>query len=334
MSCAYLKEKKGRIVLDLIFIAVFAVCFFLMGAGLYLVWYPAAICAVIFVLYILWDYYRFTKKHKLLQKVYHHIDETADYLPTAKSPLEADYQQLLRAVLASYKDRLKHSNEKLAGNKEYITLWAHQIKTPLTALELMTGELCGANVDEKKKELAGRLFEVEQYVDMSLQYMRLDTLTADLILREYHLFTIVKQAVKYFARIFIAKRISLRMDETDVVVATDQKWLLFVLKQILSNALKYTKEGSILVYMHADKASVLVIEDTGIGIAAEDLPRIFERGYTGCNGRIQEKSTGIGLYLSKLVLERLGHGIAISSKEGSGTKVEIMLGRDCVSLGS
>ena len=129
MSCAYLKEKKGRIVLDIIFIAVFAVCFFLMGAGLYLVWYPAAICAVIFVLYILWDYYRFTKKHKLLQKVYHHIDETADYLPTAKSPLEADYQQLLRAVLASYKDRLKHSNEKLAGNKEYITLWAHQIKT-------------------------------------------------------------------------------------------------------------------------------------------------------------------------------------------------------------
>jgi len=100
---------------------------------------------------------------------------------------------------------------------------------------------------------------------------------------------------------------------------------LFVLKQILSNALKYTKQGSISIYLHPNEPQTLVIEDTGIGIAPEDLPRIYEKGFTGTNGRIQKKSTGIGLYLSKIVLDKLGHGILISSKEGCGTRVEIFL---------
>ncbi len=327
MIWAYFKEKKNRVALDLVFVAVFAVCFYLMHATLRLVWYPTLLCAVLFLLYVLWDFYRFVKKHRRLEKICLHIDETAEYLPAASGQIEEDYQRLLHTLLESYKKQRKQSNEQISGNKEYITLWAHQIKTPLTALGLMAQELCAENAEEKKRELAGRLFEVEQYVDMSLQYMRLDTLTSDLVLQEYRLFHIVKQAVKYFARTFIAKRISLRMEETDVVVATDEKWLLFVLKQILSNALKYTKEGAVSIFMHPDRECVLVIEDSGIGIASEDLPRIFERGYTGCNGRIQEKSTGIGLYLSKLVLERLGHGIFISSEEGKGTKVEIVLGR-------
>ena len=328
MIRAYLREKMSRFFLDLVFLGVFVLCFFLMNAGLYLIWYPAVICLAFLVMFVIWDFYHFRKRHRLLENICRHIDETAEYLPAARGQLEEDYQQMLRTVLKTYKERLKQNREMLVGNQEYITLWAHQIKTPLTALELMVQELGEENAAEKKKELAGRLFEVEQYVDTALQYMRLDTLTSDLVLQEYALFGIVKQAVKYFARTFIAKRISLRMEESDAVAATDEKWLLFVLKQILSNALKYTKEGSVSIYMHPDKEQVLVIEDTGIGIAAEDLPRIYDRGFTGCNGRIQEKSTGIGLYLSKLVLERLGHGISVSSKEGQGTKVEVMLGRD------
>ena len=110
-------------------------------------------------------------------------------------------------------------------------------------------------------------------------------------------------------------------------MATDEKWLLFVIKQILSNALKYTQEGAISIFMHPGKEKALVIEDTGIGIAAEDLPRIFERGFTGENGREQKKSTGIGLYLSKMILGRLGHGIVISSEEGNGTRVELLLAK-------
>lgn len=328
MIRTYVKEKISRIFLDAVFVGVFAVCFFLMDVSLALIWYPAAICLVCFLLFAGWDFSRFLKKHRLLEQIGNHIDETAEYLPAAAGPLEEDYQQLLRTVLKAYKKRLRDSHEQLDGSREYITLWAHQIKTPLTALELMTQELGAENAAEKKRELANRLFEVEQYVDTSLQYMRLDTLSSDLVLREYPVFAIVKQAVKYFARTFIAKRISLKMEESDAVAATDEKWLLFVLKQILSNALKYTKEGSISIYMHPDRELALVMEDTGIGIASEDLPRIFERGFTGGNGRIQERSTGIGLYLSKQILERLGHGIFVSSGEGSGTKVEILLGRD------
>lgn len=332
MILAYLGEKGSRIFLDCVFVGVFALCFTLMDARLTLIWYPALICAVFYLLFLGWDFWRFLKKHRLLEKISRHIDETAEYLPKVSGQLEEDYQQLVRIILRTYKERLKKSSEKLAGNKEYITLWAHQIKTPLTALELIVQELSEANVAEKKRDLSNRMFEVEQYVDHSLQYMRLDTLTSDLVLQEYSLFAIVKQAVKYFARTFIAKRISLQMKEEDAVVATDEKWLLFVLKQILSNALKYTKAGTISIYMHPQKEQVLVIEDTGVGIAAEDLPRIYDRCFTGGNGRIQEKSTGIGLYLSKMILERLGHGIAISSEEGHGTKVEIILGREEIKM--
>lgn len=324
----YFKEKKNRIFLDWVFVGVFALCFALTDVSLSRIWYPAVICLVFFLLFVAWDFYHFRIKHLFLLQICNHIDETAEYLPGACGQLEEDYQQLVRIVLETYKKRLITNQQKLVGSKEYITLWAHQIKTPLTALGLITQELGEANALEKKKEIANRLFEVEQYVDTSLQYMRLDTMISDLVLQEYPVFNIVKQAVKYFARTFISKGISLQMQEEDVTVVTDEKWLLFVMKQILSNALKYTKAGSVSIYMHPTKNQVLVIEDTGIGIAAEDLPRIYDRGFTGCNGRIQEKSTGIGLYLSKQVLERLGHEILVSSEEGNGTKVEVVLERD------
>lgn len=113
-------------------------------------------------------------------------------------------------------------------------------------------------------------------------------------------------------------------------VLTDEKWLVFVLEQILSNALKYTKSGSIHIYLSPDAPKTLVIEDTGIGIAPEDLPRIFEKGYTGCNGRADKRSTGIGLYLCRQIMEKLSHTIRIESEMGVGTKV--YLGLDTVSL--
>ena len=166
-------------------------------------------------------------------------------------------------------------------------------------------------------ELSMELFHIEQYVEMVLQYLRLESPDPDLAIRSVEVDSCVRQAVRKYARSFIRKKIALDFRETGMEVVTDEKWLVFVLGQLLSNALKYTKKGTIRIY---GKDGFLSIEDTGIGITAEDLPRIFEKGYTGYNGRLDKKSTGIGLYLCQKVLKKLGHGITITSVPGKGPK--------------
>lgn len=152
-------------------------------------------------------------------------------------------------------------------------------------------------------------------------------MSADLELKRYDLLEIIRQAVRKYSRLFILQKMKLNLEEMDYQVLTDEKWLLFAIEQILSNALKYTKEGGISIYMAKDRKDTLVIEDTGIGINPEDLPRVVEKGFTGYNGRNHKKSTGLGLYLSKEILEKLNHTLTLESEVGKGTRVFIYLGR-------
>ncbi len=156
---------------------------------------------------------------------------------------------------------------------------------------------------------------------MVLSYLRLDSDTTDFVLKKFDIFDIVKQSVRKYAHLFIKKKINLNLEETSFTALTDEKWLSFAIEQILSNSLKYTKEGFISICL--ENESTLVIKDTGIGIAEEDLPRVFEKGFTGYNGRYDKKSTGIGLYLCKRILLKLGHTISINSRITEGTEVKI-----------
>lgn len=325
---AYFKEKRGRLVLDACYVSIFLLCYMLSGINANAFWYPAGLCIMLWSIYTIIDIVKFSNRLRELKNAENHVDETHEDLPEPEGCIEQQYQRLIEML--STEDHKKHQalKNKLDGDREYITLWAHQIKTPLTALELMVQDIDEDNVYERSREITMKLFEVEQYVDSTLQYMRMDSMSSDMLLKEYELFSIVKQAVKYYSKTFIMKHISLNLCENDVRVITDEKWLVFVIKQILSNSLKYTKKGSISIYMEPSREKVLVIEDTGIGIAAEDLPRIYERGFTGYNGRMQKKATGIGLYLSNTILTKLGHSIEISSQEGVGTKVMLDLSRD------
>ena len=169
------------------------------------------------------------------------------------------------------------------------------------------------------------LIKIEQYVEMVLDYLRAGKMSSDLLIEEYSLDKIIRQAIRKYARMFILKKISLEYTEIPVKVLTDEKWLVFVLEQIISNALKYTHKGKIAIYMEEREEKTLVIEDTGIGIRSEDIPRVFQRGFTGYNGRQDKKSTGIGLYLSKQILEKLHHRIRIESQVEIGTRVCIDL---------
>ena len=202
---------------------------------------------------------------------------------------------------------------------DYFTMWAHQIKTPIAAMRL----LIESETSDYDKELISQIFKIEQYVEMVLGYIKLDNLSSDLVLEKHSLSNIVKQCIRKHAPLFIKKNIALDFQEMDCTVLTDEKWLVFAIEQLLSNALKYTNEGKISISIVNQERKLLVIEDAGIGIASEDLPRVFEKGFTGYNGRLDKKATGIGLYLCKKVLDKLSHSIYITSEVNIGTRVEI-----------
>ena len=202
---------------------------------------------------------------------------------------------------------------------EYYTIWAHQIKTPIAAMHLLLRE----EDSPHSRALEEELQRVEQYVQMVLGYLRLDGDNTDFVLRRCDLDAIVRRAVRNYAGSFIRKKLSLDYQGAKIWVLTDEKWLLFVIEQVLSNALKYTRTGKVTISLEGE--ATLVISDTGIGIAPEDLPRVFDRGFTGCNGRLEQRSSGIGLYLCRRILDQLGHSIEIQSTPGKGTQVRLHL---------
>ena len=202
---------------------------------------------------------------------------------------------------------------------DYYTVWAHQIKTPIASMRLHL-----QNEDSAlSRTLTSDLHRIEQYVEMVLTFLRLNSESTDYVIKEYDLDKIIKGAVKKFSSDFISRKLSLVYEPLNTTVITDEKWLSFVIEQVLSNALKYTPTGSIIITLENKK--VLRIRDTGIGIAPEDLPRVFENGYTGYNGRVDKKASGIGLYLCKRICDNLGHAITARSIVGLGTIIDIDL---------
>ncbi len=241
--------------------------------------------------------------------------------------VEMYYQEMVETL---FQGKLKIESESSIAKKElldYYSLWVHQIKTPIAAMRVLlqaTEEI----PFERRTELGMELFKIEQYVEMALSYIRLGDMSADLKLQWYSVDEIVKPAVKKYSKLFILKKIKLEYEPIESKILTDEKWLGLVVEQILSNALKYTNEGKISIHMESEKENVLVIEDTGIGICTEDIPRVFEKGFTGYNGRTDKKSTGIGLYLCKCIVDKLNHRIYISSELSKGTKIFLNLNRD------
>jgi signal transduction histidine kinase len=314
----YLKRHIKIIVLLCSFVAVFALVFSLYDLPVEAVWYSAVLCLFVGVILFAIGYGRYVSQHRALKSLLSKITVSLDYLPLPSGALERDYQALLQ-VLFNEKNRIESTADgTMSDLVEYFTMWVHQIKTPIAAMHL----LLQAEESAQNSALAMELFKIEQYVNMVLQYLRVDTGTNDFVLNNYRLDDIVRQALRKYARLFILKKIELDFQESALTVLTDEKWLSFVVEQVLSNSLKYTSSGKISIWS-ADRT--LYIEDTGIGIKAEDLPRVFERGFTGYNGRADRKSTGIGLYLCRRILDRLGHTISISSEPGRGTRVGINL---------
>lgn len=263
--------------------------------------YLLCLCCIGTSFWAVLSFVRFWRKHKILRKMEEAIFVTAEDLPETTTLIEEDYQHLIQRLVRENRQRQAAADSMLEDLTSYYTLWVHQIKTPIAAMDL----LLQAGPD-RATEMEIELQKIAQYVDMVLQYLRLDSTDKDLVLQRCQLDAVVRQTVRKYAKLFILKKIQLVFQETKWEVLSDEKWLCFLLEQLLSNALKYTPEGGkISIFLEGE--TNLVIADTGIGIAPEDLPRVFEKGFTGNNGRMDKKATGIGLYLCRRVTNLLGN---------------------------
>lgn len=283
---------------------------------------------------LLVDILKYAERWKELKRCIATSDTYPGMFYTVPGDLEALYRSMIAKMRQEKEELIFEDQKRYTEMMDYYGMWAHQIKTPIAAMRILvqSGMDREENEENQKlfRQLQMELFKTEQYVEMALSYLKIGDIAKDMVLERCDLGKVVRQAVKKYSRLFILQKLSLEMGEIAEIVLTDEKWLSFVVEQIISNALKYTKSGSVSIYL--EQEGVLVIKDTGIGISAEDLPRIMEKGYTGYNGRIDKRSTGIGLYLCKKVMDKLHHQLRIDSEDGKGTKVVLDLRRTQLDL--
>ena len=311
----YIKQNIKVIFLFIVFALVFGIVFSLYDLEIEAIYYSVMLCSFIGLIYICINFINYYKKHIQLYKLQNEISISLENLPSPKTLMEEDYTNLILTLNKEYKTYISKSDIAKSDMIDYYTMWVHQIKTPISAMKL----LIQTSESEISSDLSSELFKIEQYVEMVLSYIRLGSNENDFVIKEYDLDNIVRQAIRKYAPLFIRKKINLDFQPTTYKVLTDEKWLVFVIEQLLSNAIKYTNKCKISIYPLEDKK--LVIEDTGIGISQEDIPRIFDKGFTGYNGRTDKKATGLGLYLCKNILDKLSHKISIESEVGVKTKV-------------
>lgn len=312
---SYIKENIKYLILLFSFFIVNFVVFSLNKSETDIVLYGGILTFCVYIVYLILNFYSYYKKIRQLENVLLNIEYSAEHLPEIKNLSDKLYEEI---IIKSFKNKTRLVSEfdkEINEMTNYYTMWTHQIKTPISAIRLIL-----ENDDFKsKREIQNELFKIEQYVNSVLSYMRMNSDSTDFLIKKYNLDNILKSSLKKFSSQFISKKLSLDYRETNLTVLTDEKWLSFVIEQILSNSVKYTNNGKISVY--SEKENELIIEDTGIGISAEDLPRVFDNGFTGYNGRTDKKATGIGLFLCKGILTKLSHNIEIQSEINKGTKV-------------
>lgn len=278
--------------------------------------YIVLLLSFFLLLILLIDGMWFLRRRRALKALSSELFNATRNYPAPDNALEADYIELISGLGDAYDALNRQLFAARSDLLEYYTLWVHQIKTPIAALRLVLSKMEGEEAGIIRQEL----FKIEQYADLALRYVKLSDISSDLVVEEFGLSDIVHESVKKFGVLFVYQKLSIEISPIEKTVISDKKWLGFIIEQILSNALKYTPAGGIRVYMDG---MALSIQDSGIGIRPEDLPRIFTKGYTGYNGRIDNRASGIGLYLAKKTADALNILIRVESRVGVGTKVTL-----------
>ncbi len=250
---------------------------------------------------------------------------STDSLPAPRS----NEQKIFHKLLAKTQDQQNARIEKICGEKkdnfEFVSAWVHEIKIPIAVINLLIENSQGKDRDEILSSIRQEADRIDRLVEQVLYYSKIDDFSKDYFVQELELKTLVNQVIKKHAPTFIHKEVRIETSSMDLQITSDKKWLLFILDQIISNALKYTNQGG-RIEIHGeedDREKRLIITDNGIGIRPEDLSRVFDRGFTGYNGREFTKSTGMGLYLAKRLARKLGHDLSVDSVYGEYTRMTI-----------
>ncbi len=312
---------------------------YLIGARKQDLVYAAVLDAILLLVTVLVGFFRYSSKVKALSNALKRPVEEQAQLPEATDDVEMLYQRLLENQSIARSESESSAAIRQSQMRDYYSMWVHQIKTPISAMKLLLEAereelgllICDEEQQASLKELSDNvasfedeLFRIEEYVSMALQYQRVSSTENDFVLEKVSVDGVIRDTIKKYAKIMIRRHIGINYSGTGQEVYTDGKWLAFMLEQILSNAIKYTPQGFVTIETAEEKDRFFItIKDTGIGIKAEDLPRVFEKGYTGYNGHADKKATGIGLYLCRQMADKLGHTIRMESEIGKGTKVWI-----------
>ena len=310
---------------------------YLIGARKQDMVYAAVLDAILLLITVLVGFFRYSSKVKALSNALKRPVEEQAQLPEATDDVEILYHRLLENQSIARSESESSAAVRQSQMRDYYSMWVHQIKTPISAMKLLLEaerEELGQLIcdDEQSQYLLSdnmdsfedELFRIEEYVSMALQYQRVSSTENDFVLEKVSVDGVIRDTIKKYAKIMIRRHIGINYSGTGQAVYTDEKWLAFMLEQILSNAIKYTPQGFVTIETAEEKDWFFItVKDTGIGIKAEDLPRVFEKGYTGYNGHADKKATGIGLYLCRQMADKLGHTIRMESELGKGTKVWI-----------
>lgn len=323
----YIKSKSAYILVCAAALAVFFSVIALYRLNIYAVLYAALLSSLLIIPFAAVRIIKSVNAQKQLLKILKsgEIMIESNSFPETRDPEKQYYTEIIKRLSAEKQTLISDLAIKLRDTDDYYTLWAHQIKTPIAAMHLLLQSDSGT----LSRECEAELFKIEQYTEMALGYIRLESGTNDFVITACDTDRIIKSVLKKFSKQFILKKLTLDYKETGLTAVTDEKQLSFIIEQIISNSLKYTKKGTISVY---SKGNSIFISDTGIGISGEDLPRIFEKGYTGYNGRTDRKSTGLGLYLCRRTAEKSGHTPRVSSEVGKGTLAEIDLTPESIEI--
>ena len=276
--------------------------------------------------YIIAEYIKQKKFYVEVTNIMDNLDKKYLLVEIMKEPEFIEGKLVYNLLKVSNKDMHEHVKkykDMESEYREYIETWVHEIKTPIASARLIIEN----NQNEVTRNINYEIRKVEEYIEQVLYYSRSNNVSKDYIISEVSLSTLVRNVVKRNSRDFISKKISINMEAVEGTVYGDAKWLEFILNQVVGNCIKYTreKEGKVRAYTVKNENNiVLTLEDNGIGIIDKDINRVFEKGFTGENGRKYGKSTGIGLYLCKKLSDQLGLGISLTSKIGEGTKVNII----------
>lgn len=333
---SYLKERSSFIWVNILFFTAVSIVLLIFKMNiidivmLMLIWFAPLMS------YIGLEYLKFNKYITQLHEVSEELEKSYLMSEVIKEPhfLEGKLiHQSLKTAHRAMLEEIKREKDVQRDYKEYIETWVHEIKTPLASIGLMT-----QNEDTPTmRNVAYEARRIHNYIEQVLYYARSGEVKSDYLVKPFILREVVMEEVKQYRTDFIRRKIGIEVNELDLEVYSDRKWVSFMISQILGNAIKYMgdNQGKIKIYGERSKNKViLTIEDEGVGINSKDIKRVFDKGFTGENGRQFGKSTGIGLYLCKQLCNKLGLSIRLSSVQGSGTKVQLIfpIGDECILL--